>query len=68
MASIEEIKKVFTNHDQDKNGVLDVNEAQQAFKALGPAAKPNLNFEEHFQRLAKGGTITFDDFKTFVNN
>jgi hypothetical protein len=41
--------------------VLTIDEAELAFKALGPHAKEGLDFVSHFNRLAKsGGTITFD--------
>jgi len=67
MASSEEIRKIYNDYDQDKNGVLSLNEAELAFKALGPHAK-GVDFNAHFQRLAKDGVITFEDFKTFANS
>jgi Ca2+-binding EF-hand superfamily protein len=66
MTSVEEIRKIYDEFDQDQNGVLTIDEAELAYKALGPNAR-NINFEEHFKKLSKpDGTITFEDFKTFA--
>uniref|UniRef100_A0A914E5S5 EF-hand domain-containing protein n=1 Tax=Acrobeloides nanus TaxID=290746 RepID=A0A914E5S5_9BILA len=67
MATLADLKKIYVSHDADGNGVLELDEAEQAYKALGSHAKHFDNFEAEFKKIAKNGTITFDDFKHFSN-
>lgn len=55
------IEKIYEQFDQDKNGVLTIDEAELAFKALGSNVRSDIDFNSHFNKLAKSdGTITFD--------
>uniref|UniRef100_A0AC35GR28 EF-hand domain-containing protein n=1 Tax=Panagrolaimus sp. PS1159 TaxID=55785 RepID=A0AC35GR28_9BILA len=66
MASVEQIRKIYDQHDDDGNGVLSFEEAEEAVKALGDLAKDPSNFASDFKRLAKDGVITFEEFKQFA--
>uniref|UniRef100_A0A7E4UL92 EF-hand domain-containing protein n=1 Tax=Panagrellus redivivus TaxID=6233 RepID=A0A7E4UL92_PANRE len=67
MASIDDIRKVYEQHDDDKNGVLTFQEAQSALQALGNLARNPSSFEDDFNRLSKNGVIGFDEFKQLAN-
>ncbi|CAD5226117.1 unnamed protein product [Bursaphelenchus okinawaensis] len=69
MASTERIRQIYDAHDSDKNGVLSVDEAELAYKALGSLAKQVPCFNSEFQKLANAeGVITFEQFQTFVKS
>ncbi|CAD5231028.1 unnamed protein product [Bursaphelenchus xylophilus] len=69
MASIDRIRQIYDAHDSDKNGVLSVEEAELAYKALGSLAKQYPNFVAEFNKLANSeGVITFEQFKSFVKD
>jgi hypothetical protein len=56
---------VYDDHDEDRNGMLSLREAELALKSLGGFAKNVDNFTAEYAKFAKSGGLSFDDFKKF---
>uniref|UniRef100_A0A914WRQ4 EF-hand domain-containing protein n=1 Tax=Plectus sambesii TaxID=2011161 RepID=A0A914WRQ4_9BILA len=61
-----DLKKIYDANDVDGNGLFNLAETQKAYAQLGAHAKHIDNFEAEFNKRAKDGHISFDDFKHFA--
>uniref|UniRef100_A0A914UIS8 EF-hand domain-containing protein n=1 Tax=Plectus sambesii TaxID=2011161 RepID=A0A914UIS8_9BILA len=61
-----DLKKIYDANDDDGNGIFDLAETKKAYAQLGEHAKKVDNFEAEFNKHAKDGHITFNEFKHFA--
>lgn len=66
-AKLEESKRLFESVDKDKSGEIDTNELAQLLALLGlPNGKDEVDEVQRRYDVDGGGTISFDEFTTFI--